>query len=401
MSRQRKTVLNGFLVFVALVSLLNLVLNLINGRFHPGDFQVYHTAATRFLSGDTVYGISYYSGSGLYKYSPATLFFFLPYAMLPYKAAAVIHILILSAAYWWCFIVIAGLLRRSLLNGPANRDTLLLSLGFICILLPMSRELYLGNINMLLLLSLVLALRDFLDGKAWRGGILLGLAILAKPYLAVFLIPLFLRRQWKPLLSTLTVTCAGLLLPFLYPGPSGGTEMYRAWISTMLMHREDFPGMTSLGYIAGHYLPGWPSWGDSLLALLLLSGVVLLIIVNGKREKAAHDDHQAESDQVFEWFLLAGLLPNMIRTDWVLLIFSAPLILFIIFRIAQERQWRLIPVLVLLVSFYGANSDDLLGRELSRTILHAGLMGLANFLLAAMAFLLFIRSRREPPPHAG
>ncbi len=401
MNRQRKTILNGFLVLVALVSLLNLVLNMINGRFHPGDFQVYHTAASRFLSGETVYGISFYTGSGLYKYSPATLIFFLPYALLPYKVAAVLHTLLLSAAYWWCFTLLAGILRRGLVPGPPKRDTLLLSLGFVCILLPMSRELYLGNINMILLLLLMLALRDILDGKAWRGGFLLAIAILTKPYLAIFLIPLALRRLWKPMLSTLTVSAAGLLLPFLFRGPSGGMEMYRSWISTMMMHGEDFPGMTSLGYIAGYYLPGWPVWGDSLLTILLIVTAALFILFNRNREIANPSEIQAGSDRAFEWFLLAGLLPNMIRTDWVLLIFSAPLILFIIFRIAQDRRWWLIPLLVLLVFFYGANSDDLLGRELSRTILHAGLMGLANFLLAAMAFILFIRSRREPPPPAG
>jgi hypothetical protein len=177
--------------------------------------------------------------------------------------------------------------------------------------------------------------------------------------------------------------------------------MYHDWISTMLTHRDDFPGMTSVGYLASRYIPNWPSWGDTVTAFLLIAAATFFILLNMRREDSGTDKGFPEADRAFEWFLLAGLLPNLIRTDWVLLVFTAPLILYIIYRIAQDRQWRLIPVFVFIVFFYGANSDDLLGRELSRTILHSGLMGLANFLLVTMAFILFTRSRRESLPPSG
>ena len=45
--------------------------------------------------------------------------------------------------------------------------------------------------------------------------------------------------------------------------------------------------------------------------------------------------------------------------------------------------------------FFGANSDDLLGRELSRKILHYGLMGLGNLALAITALVMYFDFRKQ------
>jgi hypothetical protein len=109
-----------------------------------------------------------------------------------------------------------------------------------------------------------------------------------------------------------------------------------------------------------------------------------------------HPDRTSAGDFLFEWFLLLALLPNLIKTDWVLLVFSAPLIAFMIFSVAAQKKYRWIPFMILLLFFYSANSDDLLGRNLSHTILYSGLMGLSNFLLILMALVM----RRSLPPKA-
>jgi hypothetical protein len=191
---------------------------------------------------------------------------------------------------------------------------------------------------------------------------------------------------------------AGLLLPLVYPGPGRFIGLYRDWIETILSHGEGFPGMTSIDYLAGLHLPAWPPWGSWLIILAALLLVSRFILLNIKNERNTVLPCNRERNLAFEWFLILGLLPNLIKTDWVLMLFTAPLIAYMIFEIAAGRRYWFIPLLVVLLFFYGANSDDLLGRELSRYILHSGLMGLSNFLLVLVSLFIFYYSAHTNKP---
>jgi hypothetical protein len=393
---KNKEIFNGFTLLVAIACLLTFVLNTINGRFLLGDFRVYYTAAANFFSGGPVYLVSFYTGSGFYKYSPLTLYFFLPYIWFNFKIAAIIHFCILGTAYWYLFVVMRNMMHDYFLIRRGKYDLWLLSLSFCCIAIHLTRELYLGNINIILLMSCCLAIRNFLSGKEVQGGILLGIVILTKPYLLILLLPLVLRKKWKALAwSGLTIT-GGLIIPFLYPGPLRSIGMYGDWIKTIRLHSGDFPGMTSLGYLFRQLFPLWPDWASLLVFLTVMFMVTIFISNNLHREKQeGTPGGYGKMNFAFEWFLLLALLPNLIKTDWVLLQFSAPVITFMIFSISSRKIYWWIPVLALLLFCYSANSDDLLGRDLSGTILHSGLMGLSNFLLAMTSLFIFLDFRKR------
>jgi hypothetical protein len=125
---KKNDIFNGFTIFVAIACLLTLTLNMINGRFLLGDFKVYYSAAANLVSGGPVYMVSFYSGSGFYKYSPSTLLFFLPYLLFNFKTAAVIHFFILGTAYWYTFIVIRKMLRDYFLIRNIKHEIWLLSI---------------------------------------------------------------------------------------------------------------------------------------------------------------------------------------------------------------------------------------------------------------------------------
>jgi hypothetical protein len=395
---KKREYFNGFTLLVAVLCLLTLALNMINGRFHLGDFMVYYTAAQKLAAGEQVYLVSFYTGSGIYKYSPATLWFFLPYTLFSFRVAAIIHFILLGTAYWYTFLTLQRLIRTYFPLKQLKHETWLISLAFVGILIHFVRETYLGNINIFLLLLCCLAIRNFLRGKRLQGGILLGIALLTKPYLLILLLPLVLRRQWRAAGWTMAAVAGGLLLPFLYPGPEKSMVMYRDWINTILLHSNDFPGMTSMHYFLQKWVPFWPAWGEAAVFMLICGGIILFILMNLRLEKKmANATMITRLNFLFEWFVIIALLPNLIKTDWVLLLFSAPLITFMIYYIAASRQYLWIPWLVVLLFFFGANSDDLLGKNLSHNILHSGLMGLANFLTVATSFIMFVNLRKHAP----
>ena len=203
------------------------------------------------------------------------------------------------------------------------------------------------------------------------------------------------KMEGAGLVVCVTAIC-GLILPFIFPGPNKGISMYGDWINTIMAHGEEFPGMTSLDYFFRHFFPTWPVWGILVIFISFSVMVAMFIIANIHKEKQSETlTGMVEMNFSFEWFLLITMLPNLIKTDWVLLLFSAPLITFIIFYTASWKKYWWIPLLVILFFFYGANSDDLLGRDLSHTILHSGLMGLSNFLLVMASLWMFLDQRKR------
>lgn len=390
----KKNILNGFTIFIVIITLITFFLNMINGRFHLGDFMVYYSAAENLISGKPIYLVSFYSGSGFYKYSPATLFIFLPYLFFNFKTAAIIHFFILGTAYWYTLNLVRKLIEDYFPFGPVKHVFLLLSVTFVCILIHFTREMYLGNINILLLMLCCLSIRNILTGKAMQGGILLGIVIITKPYLAILLLPLFLRKKWRVIgWLCLTVT-AGLIFPLIFFGPLRGIEIYGEWAKSILIHGEDFPGKTSIDYIIRVFIPSWPMWGIILIFLIFSVSVTIFILNNIHLEKQ-RDMLPGVPDMnfVFECFLFIALLPNLIKADWVLLLFSTPLIMLMIFDIVSRKKYIWILVLVPILFFYSANSDDLLGKAVSHTILESGLMGLSNFFLVMVSLCMFLSLR--------
>lgn len=396
-NRERGTQwLPGLALFIGVVTLLTFTLNMINGRFWLADFRVYYGAAQQWLAGGQVYLVSYDSGSGFYKYSPTLLCFFLPYTIFSYKVASVIHFFILGAAFFYTFVVIRDLLKTYLFPGQVKHEGLLLILSFIPVLIHFSREMYLGNLNIVMLFLCCLSIRFYLADRPWAGSLLLGLVILTKPFFLILLLPLLLRRKWKAMTTLAMVITAGLLLPFLFAGQAKGMELYSGWFKIILDHEADYPGLNSVDYLLRYYLfPDLPAWFSFFTILAAGLMAAWFILHNVWQENATNGGgRQSSPNFLFEWFLLMAVLPNLLKTDWVQFLLSAPIITYMVYYISVRKKYLLIPLLVFVLLFFSANSDDLLGRELSHRILVMGTMGISNILLLAIAFCLYQKEKQ-------
>ena len=393
---KKKDIFNGFTLFIVIVCLLTLTLNMVNKRFWLADFRVYYSAAHQLLSGGQVYNISFDSGSGYYKYSPVMLLVFLPYCIFSYPVASLIHFVILGVAFWYTFILIRDLLKTYLFKDGGTKEYLLLFFSSLSIMLYLSRELYLGNINILLLMLCCLSLRSFLSGKPLPGSLFLSIVFIAKPYYLLLLLPLLIRKKWKALTGITVIIATEIILAFIISGPSQSIRLYTEWFNVMLTHDQDFPTRNSLEYILQHNLiPSLPEYSQYIIfALICLLGA-LFIYRNIIFERNHPKPGLAESDLCFELFLLIALLPNLVKADWAQFMLSTPIIAFMIFYIAKQKIYWLIPVLVILFFFFSANSDDLLGSDLSHKLFMMGLMGISNLFLVVLSLFLFLDYRKK------
>jgi hypothetical protein len=384
----------GFTVFVLIICLLNLIINNINGRFFVSDFKVFYLAAKNLLAGQKVYMIAFGLDSGLYKYSPMTLLIFIPYTVFSFNIAAIIHLVILSFCFWYSYLLTRKILSTWFFPG-VKHEGWLISLAVICTLIFLVKELYLGNINILLILLCLLALNDILLGKQWTGGILLGIVLLAKPFFLVLILPLALRKKFRTLAAIAVTLSAGFVIPFFILGFQRSFMLHMDWMKTILIHGSNYPSMNSIDYLLHYYL--FPDFAGYMQYLIIISAGILagwFVIINIRREKIENKAKELEERNfIIEWFLLLSVIPNVMRTDSEHFLASIPIIMFIIYYIAVSRRFWLIPVMVILIFFYGGNSQDALGRDFSLRLFSMGLIGISNLLLVLMTLFLYLDFR--------
>jgi hypothetical protein len=381
--------ITGFTLFVAAFCMANILLNIINHRFFLSDFKVYYLASGALVSGDPVYLHAFGLGSGFYKYSPVILYLFLPSAMLPFPVAAVIHFIVLSFACWYSFILIREILTGYFFPGPIRREGLLLGLSFCCVMIHLVRELYLGNINILLLVLCLLALRSFLRGRYYEGSVMFGIVLLAKPFFLILILPLLFRKIYRSLAGLTAVILAGLAVPFL-ADPRHAMYLYSGWARTMVLHDTGFPGKNSIGYIISFYFrTGLPAFAGYIIIAAAGLLAILLIMKNRSAESGRNGSYGSARDLAYEWFFLLALIPCLVKTDSEHFLATAPLLAFVIYYIGVGKRYWPVPFLIILLFFFGANSMDLLGRSLSDRFFNMGLLGVSNLLIILLSYVVF------------
>jgi hypothetical protein len=267
----------------------------------PGDFLLYWAAGKLFLQQANPYDaealLSITNTIQIQPYPfvnwnpPWTLILTAPFALLPFKLAQTLWYTILVTALLW----MADWFWRFRASSPDYREIAWLS---IILFLPVLHALYLGQINLLVPVGLLLFYRAVEKKRC----VLAGLAVLliaAKPHL-VFLFFLFLglwclkHRLWSILFAAaLSLTLPVILLslynpsllgdyvaavgsrggPFEWATPTLGTVLWMLFDSSSALLRMA-PPIVGLCIGVLIWQNGWKktfSWNEHLAPILLLS----------------------------------------------------------------------------------------------------------------------------------
>ncbi|MEI7982192.1 MAG: glycosyltransferase family 87 protein [Bacteroidota bacterium] len=386
-----------FSVFTGVVIVTIFVFENINGRFWLNDFKVYYLAAKALLTGQQVYEIPFGLSSGFYKYSPSTLFFIFPYCLVPFEIARIVHFFILALIIISVFFVIRDVIKNYLFDFELQSENLLMSFAFICVLIHFVKELHLGNINVALLLLLCLSLYAILKSRFILAGILFALVVLTKPFFLILLLPMIFRKKWKTLVSLgVTMILAGLI-PALFFGFSKNILLHTEWVRTMFEHNANYPGHNGIQYLIQFYIN--PNVPNAFQYLIIAGGGLFYLVLHyfnrSFEKKNGNTERVMKAGLVMEWYLLIAILPNLVKTDSEHFLCSLPLIMLIIYYLSVNRQIILISLFVILIFFYGANSTDLLGAELSDKLFSMGLIGISNLFIISLAVIFYYKDIRQ------
>jgi hypothetical protein len=366
------------LVVLAAVSLVALFTTRVSHKMP--DFQVYWTAGSRALAAAPLYRED--DGHYQFKYLPAFAVLAAPAALAPLPAAKgawfAISALLMTALLWLSLRALPDLRR------PAP---LLLVLTFLAMAKFYAHELVLGQVNLLLGVLVALAVVWLRAGRDAAAGLLLALAVVVKPYAAIFAPWLATRRDRTAFAAMTAAMVVLLLLPAVRYGWTGNLRLLGDWWQTVtattapnLTNPDNVSLSAMFTRLLGPDSPARILAGVMALLLLALAGVVIA----GRGTLKAPETLEAS--------LLLLLIPLLSPQGWdyVLLIATPAVMLLINDTGALPRGLRVATIAAIAV--VGLVVYDLVGRAVYAGFMQLSVVTICVVIeIAALATLRFRR----------
>jgi len=344
------------------------------------DFEVYWTAGARAIASQPLYRAE--DGHFQFKYLPAFAVAAAPLALVPMNAAKALWFGVSAVL----MLVLLGLSARAL-PEPRRPIVVLLVLTFLAMAKFYAHELVLGQVNLLFGVIVVLALVEMRRGREWSAGLLLALAIVVKPYAALFAPWLALRPNRTAFGAMAAGLVAALLLPTVMYGWTGNLRLLSDWWHTVTSSTA--PNLTnqdnvSLAAMFTKWLGEQP--GASTLALLV--GLILLtltaVVVAARRGIREPDPLEAS--------LLLMLIPLLSPQGWdYVFLISTPAVMLLINELPSlPRNLRIATIAA--IAIVALSIYDLIGREAYATFMAASAITIC--FLVEVAALITLRFRR-------
>jgi Glycosyltransferase family 87 len=371
------------LLLIVVLVLAAFLLEFVNGRFWLNDFRVYYSAAEALLRGDQVYGIPFGEDTGFFKYAPVLAIVFIPFALMPYTLAALIHFALIGVATGIAFVRLERLLMRHVFGAYPPRIFLRGALALLCIAVLLSRELHLGNINLWLVVGVVLATEAALEENDALAGVLFGMLWFSKPYLAFMAIPLVVAMRWRILRNAAIAAAISVMLPILALGPRQWLALHQDWLSAMAAHSGYLTSPDTLISLAWTWF-GWESPMRHPGLVIPHFGLAFALLCWWQRIRTRSNDRSL----ILQLWTAFALVPHLVITDQEHFLYSLPLLAFILGALFRRRAPWLAAFFLLAMLGYATRSSDLWGSELESRLVHAGALGAGNLLLVVCVWAL-------------
>ena len=305
------------LVVLAVVSLAALFTTRVSRKMP--DFEVYWTAGSRAIAAQPLYRDE--DGHFQFKYLPAFALLAVPLAMMPLAAAK-------AAWFATSAVLMLVLLWLSLRALPAihRPPPLLLVATFVAMAKFYAHELVLGQVNLLFGVLAVLAIVWLESGRETAAGIALAIAVVVKPYGAIFAPWLATRKKRTAFIAMMFALVLLVLLPAARYGWSGNLRLLAGWwrtVTTTTLPNLTNPDNVSLGSMFAKYLgPGSTAAILAAVTAIAMLGAVGIVIAGRGRLRAP---------EALEGSLLLLLIPLISPQGWdYVLLIATPAVMLLL-----------------------------------------------------------------------
>ncbi len=380
----------GYLLLVVSFSLLFIFVELNNEKLYTNDFLVYFEATNDFFEGNNPYVHSYGLETGYFKYAPTTFVFFAPYVLLSFSKMKFLHLFLLVFSLGISLPLWKQLLEKQL--GVIRKQFLFLFLSFLVIAIHITRELHLGNVNLILLFLFVLGAFFTHKKKLVFSMLFWAVMIVLKPIMILICLPMLFLGKWKEILYLIAFGALSFLLPLAVFGWTKNLNLWLGWFGALSSHGEYLTSPQSLQYLVHTYFGLKPSWLYSFIGLGLL---ILFLVVKMKGKEVTTLNY------LFFLSLFMAFTPNFFITDSQHFLLSIPLIMFLLYRSFQSRNWKYWLLFSLGMLLFSFDSMDLWGRDLSTWFTQIGILGLGNLVFIVSSLYVWgqLQSENATPHH--
>jgi hypothetical protein len=368
----------ALLTVLAVVSLVALFTTRVSGKMP--DFEVYWKAGARAIAAEPLYRAD--DGHYQFKYLPAFAVFAAPLALMPLPAAK---------ALWFgsSAVSMVTLLWLSALAVPRPKRplVLLVIITFVAMAKFFAHELVLGQVNMLFAVVVMAAVLQLQAGRDVLAGLLFALAVVVKPYAALFAPWLALRPGRAAFLTMIATMVVVLLLPATLYGWSPNLHLLRDWWATVTTSTA--PNLTNQDNVSlAAFFTKWMGPDSAAPTLTLIASVVLLglvgVVVLARRGLAAPDALEAAL------ILVAIPLISPQGWDYVFLI-ATPAVMLLVDNLQALPQGLRITTIAA-IAVVALSIYDLMGANAYRTFMAASIITIC--FLVEIGALVALRLRR-------
>ena len=368
----------------ALLPVLYLVLLFVNYRFQLSDFNVYYGAADALMNGEQVYGKSFGLSSGFYKYSPEVLVPFLPFALLKYDVAAVLFYLLNTGI----LVLLLNEFKQTFFKQISwgKEVWFMLAMTFLFFVDQLERELFLGNVNALLLLLSLWSVRSIDNKQYAKAGLIYAVVLCFKIHFLILLPYFILKKEWKVLLYTLLGLMGAALVLFVCV-PNRFVVLHSQWLKAVQGHNVQLDQSPNTIYFFIQKI-----LSSVHMAVVPKAAVLIGLAIAGLTYLKFIWKNIGKGFQSNEALILLALIPVLTHTDTEHFLWAMPFFLMILITVSTwNKRGKWIGALGLICASipFLFNSPDLVEKTLSKQLDEGGI-GLSLLLLLLLSF--FYRS---------
>ena len=390
---------NGYAGFIllGLTCLIYLLTNFINHRFWLLDFEVYYKAAGRILEAKNLYAIPE-DGHFIFKYSPVSAVYFIPFAFFSFSTAKIIYWIFLSGIIVYSFYLCIRLFAPQLLQdekwGKINTLVLIVT---ATLAIHYLRELDLGQVNYLLFFLFLLSLLLLKKNKWMLFALVLAISLYIKPYALIFIPYLLLKKRYRETAFFILSVAILSLLPILFYRSFDFTvAQYQAWFTELkieLGNKQDLlaPHNHTLFSVIARYTP-FRFIAENKIATLIYQGIMLAaiafltwIFVSRKNNKPIEIPTQENLSLDFAW--LVALIPLLASTSENAFVFEQMALFVVLINFKSFKPFGK-TVLIIALILIGMNFGEAWGETISHFMNDQSLITVGTLFLLSLFFIM-------------
>lgn len=351
------------------------------------DYEVFYKAANHIFQGSNLYQIEA-DGHFVFKYSPTSSIYFLPFIPFPFSISKIIYwlllcVLLVTGAYFAGKLYLSELAQS---NPKKYNNVILLSIASVGV--HIQRELTLGQVNWVLLVFYLWIALAYVNKKRLQMSLSLAISVFIKPFGLIFLPYLIWKQKFKEVRYFILFSVVLLLLPLLSYSYSEYQSQLLAWINELTIELGNkqhiaSPRIHTIFSILIRYTPLYfldlGSTGILIyqFLVLILAGLAAMWFFRmGKKLKYAEAENFA---------LLIALIPLLASTSEDAFLFLFPVIV-INYRDFNFMNGIEKTILIMGVIFQGANVWEIWGPSLTETFLDLSVVAIGAIFIIGILF---------------